>query len=1088
MSLVLLLQVTGAKLDAPNTTKTFFLSSGAFSDGSTRYLPLINTSPTQTAELFAPRTQGQDTAGAPGQAPLEIELARYKGGDVDRLAEPDLFSFDDQDGVATIVGEGNQYHMPGAVTVAAGGTVVTGGDTSALNTASLVEISGERHKVDSITDGLTFTLATPNAAGATGKTAVVHPIYTVAEPRPVAAGKLVQTARNEVKTTFSIQPELKELDQLITSRYAGHGEATYFKGTGHARSPVGMIFGPAGDWTIGCRPYLMLEEIASADRVLMDNADISLLLDSGKPKIVVKTSTGTHTLTADDSITIEDFSDVGARFDESADRLDLLVDGIEVKSILTVDGSPDQTGNRWVVGANITFGQKFTGVVGKFSWFSAYLSDDDAAEILTKPLFGSEDDLDFLLPGDIEIGASTLLETADANLDPQDFEIFTTEGTDWARASFLEGLAETFKPFALGPVRHALATNVDLEHTIMRFDGGPIQDVDVLYESGESTSADQLPAIPGAYARGATRNTLKQVLDNTPGLATFDEGPGKRVTFTNGSDSVTGVQTLFLTSVAVGDRVKLDADDLFVPVHFVTSNTALILSAKYTGTGGTGAGSRSRNLYDVWPQKGAVRLARFDAGDVTVDYQGRGVGVRGFGFDGVDDEFNFGTSDNGMFTTDFEVEFFATWANTDLPYDLLSNFASGPDRGILFESNAFVGGYELDFSLFLSSGKVSVVSDPIHPGVTSHFVFQINISGGVTSATLFHNLVEVGTSSLGSLPSVSPGDLILGDFGKNNPFFGAVFDLRFLSGNRTLAEIRREALIDLPTGRTGLRHYYPANLQSFPTATLVDEADIGGLPGTISGSPDYVGGPTPSWALAQVDVLSRTLSGLGDSGVDLTDEAYAADTAAVGFYTANDASAREALSAVRQSVNLWDLVTPAGVYQVGRIADPASVTPVASFVFPRATDLHIGTPKPLPTEIHAAHSWIYHRDEFIGVDVAPKLRRLWAKDFQIVEGILHRNVRLGLTEKIIEIDSRFHTLKTTRPELERQKDLHGVRRPPVSAKLFDPGWLATPGSVIEVTHADLAGGAPTNLIVMAPRREILQDWVNVGLWGWEDEA
>ncbi|MFZ2881593.1 MAG: hypothetical protein WA019_00815, partial [Candidatus Moraniibacteriota bacterium] len=63
------------------------------------------------------------------------------------------------------------------------------------------------------------------------------------------------------------------------------------------------------------------------------------------------------------------------------------------------------------------------------------------------------------------------------------------------------------------------------------------------------------------------------------------------LTFTNGSTAVSGVSTLFTTQVAAGDFIWLDADSTWTEVASITSNTALVLTGNYSGTGGAGAGS-----------------------------------------------------------------------------------------------------------------------------------------------------------------------------------------------------------------------------------------------------------------------------------------------------------------------------------------------------------------------------------------------------------------------------------------------------------------------------------------------------------------
>jgi hypothetical protein len=68
--------------------------------------------------------------------------------------------------------------------------------------------------------------------------------------------------------------------------------------------------------------------------------------------------------------------------------------------------------------------------------------------------------------------------------------------------------------------------------------------------------------------------------------------PGASVTFTNGSATVTGVGTAFLTDLRRNLYVRLsaDTDADFVQIDRIVSDTELILAEDYTGAGGTGAG------------------------------------------------------------------------------------------------------------------------------------------------------------------------------------------------------------------------------------------------------------------------------------------------------------------------------------------------------------------------------------------------------------------------------------------------------------------------------------------------------------------
>jgi len=65
---------------------------------------------------------------------------------------------------------------------------------------------------------------------------------------------------------------------------------------------------------------------------------------------------------------------------------------------------------------------------------------------------------------------------------------------------------------------------------------------------------------------------------------------GTSIQMTNGSAAVVGVGTSFTTQLAVGDLVALDADDVLATVQSITDDLNLVLTANYSGAGGTGTG------------------------------------------------------------------------------------------------------------------------------------------------------------------------------------------------------------------------------------------------------------------------------------------------------------------------------------------------------------------------------------------------------------------------------------------------------------------------------------------------------------------
>lgn len=105
------------------------------------------------------------------------------------------------------------------------------------------------------------------------------------------------------------------------------------------------------------------------------------------------------------------------------------------------------------------------------------------------------------------------------------------------------------------------------------------------------------------------------------------------LTFTNGSPSVSGSGTLFLTQVAPGQFVRLDDDLVWAEILSVTDDNNLVLRYNYTGAGGAGDGS-----VIVTPL--FVLRKSFVGGDLVFEAAGRALATVFLGFlEGNDDGF-----------------------------------------------------------------------------------------------------------------------------------------------------------------------------------------------------------------------------------------------------------------------------------------------------------------------------------------------------------------------------------------------------------------------------------------------------------------
>ena len=110
------------------------------------------------------------------------------------------------------------------------------------------------------------------------------------------------------------------------------------------------------------------------------------------------------------------------------------------------------------------------------------------------------------------------------------------------------------------------------------------------------------------------------------------------ITVTNGSTSVSGSGTAFTTQLKVGSLIMLDADALWVEVESITNDDNLVLTANYSGTGGTGSGAFiTANASDT----GLVGTTEYQPMEATYpQISGRGVTWRAV-FTGTEANFDW---------------------------------------------------------------------------------------------------------------------------------------------------------------------------------------------------------------------------------------------------------------------------------------------------------------------------------------------------------------------------------------------------------------------------------------------------------------
>lgn len=98
----------------------------------------------------------------------------------------------------------------------------------------------------------------------------------------------------------------------------------------------------------------------------------------------------------------------------------------------------------------------------------------------------------------------------------------------------------------------------------------------------------------GLLTRGPVLTDEQSIREDFPGAALTTTLTGT-VTLTNGSRTVTGTSTAFLTELEHGSYVRLsaDAESAYAQVASIESDTAATLATAYTGTGGSATGALS---------------------------------------------------------------------------------------------------------------------------------------------------------------------------------------------------------------------------------------------------------------------------------------------------------------------------------------------------------------------------------------------------------------------------------------------------------------------------------------------------------------
>lgn len=511
-----------------------------------------------------------------------------------------------------------------------------------------------------------------------GDTYPIRSDYTLSAPLKVVEGVFADgTYVGMYEGELKIQPTgSAALHQTALRKFSSRGRTLRFPGAPAVPRVEWEAYDPPGDMTLFGYVWFSAEtHTAGGTQTLASNDDYKLQIVDSRLKWTVSYSGKSATVTAPEFPRPEAWYRVYAWHDASEKAAALYIEG-QRQGTDTGTGTVSASGTVWHFGTNTAeSGERFRGFLGDISIFDAVI-DEETADGYSDALNYDEPDL-YVAFGGLPGSLSVTLDAAAAQNKGLGLVGLPSTGHGMVPGQIITAITGTTNYDAVPPVTVDSTTSVNEIVILATFAAetfGGSETVTVAYATWGDLAKANASAPKNATIKGAYPATG------------FGADP-------NGS-SAGSVMRRSLGPVGHKEGVLVDQDnDVFIhgdPLHGCDFKTVVrggesldftyVMSLLELYDATITAGDAVAN-----PVLGISRLESSAAnleGAVAADVFGESPFIRAGQFDGVDDDWSFGTSHNSVFTDSFSLRLVASYVPPTADSMTIVDNRDGSDVGI----------------------------------------------------------------------------------------------------------------------------------------------------------------------------------------------------------------------------------------------------------------------------------------------------------------------------------------------------------------------------------------------------------------------
>ena len=713
--------------------------------------------------------------------------------------------------------------------------------------------------------------------------------YTLASPKIWRRGPVSDWNLGTEQATLTIQAAQTGLSEQAMDKWPGFGTGLLFAAGGSGKVDW-EVWDPSGDWTFSCYALLSQEQWDSTGGTVgfcMGNSDTNIRF-KGKhveAKITHATS-GAQTIISDNLPRPERWYMLRVTYNDTTKVFSLYIaktlGASELVGTVTGVGARTTSGTAWRFGQSTSATNNYEGIIGEFRFFADDLTPDDADGLEQGPLPVDAESLYAYLPGWTNIAGTSLLDFAQKNASsPRDGTITTATAATLAGGSIREtsdateegtGAGEDRMAWPLGKCTHILGRMLDAENNVFGFCDPTrgVQDFLEVYQGGIAetitfretswlafyaatlVSAGDCVVYPQG---GASRHhTLLSGTTTTGGSITADvlgHGPHVRGLKLDGStqygDAGTGSNSVFDNSFTI-----------VIGVGYSPTNDASISILDNRSSAGGIQILDAIDPVDTAFRVVDVRLYNSLTPFISMTHRYAVIPHLAFELVWTADRSGGGPA----YTWDSSLYLNGLVSSNVTPTGAITTSLNSLYLGRNVAGTIFFDGVVSELQIYNTAKDATWVADKLHENIAPYLdsgEAAVDLSGGLVALPLDGNpfvpgdsVIIAGTTNYDAT-EVLQTDPDPGQVGKRI-VITATYNAETFDGTSTVKP-------------SDLIHHYPGHKHEFPASTLTDE--VGSLDFTLTGSPDWVGGVTPTLPRGQIAHVAKFAGQVGHK-IDLT--------------------------------------------------------------------------------------------------------------------------------------------------------------------------------------------------------------------------